>query len=62
MCRCAARQRTAEAYQKMGEAARNPLICMPTDLKGLVDLLMYLGKNFSVLPQEVTYGTPQANR
>jgi len=54
LCRCAARLRTAEAYQKMGEAARNLLICMPANLKGLVDLLMYLGKNFSVLPQEVT--------
>jgi hypothetical protein len=29
---------------------------MPTDPKGLVDLLMYLEKNFSVLPQEISQG------
>jgi hypothetical protein len=26
---------------------------MPTDLRGLVDVLMYLEKNFSLLPQDV---------
>jgi hypothetical protein len=40
----------------MREAARNLLICMPTDLRGLVDLLMYMEKNFTVLPQGVTHG------
>ena len=29
------------------------LIVMPTDPKALVGLLLYLEKNFSVLPQEV---------
>jgi hypothetical protein len=40
----------------MQNAARHLLICMPTDPKGFVDLLMYLEKNFSVLPQEITHG------
>jgi hypothetical protein len=39
----------------MQEAARHLLVCMPTDLKGLVDLLLYMEKNFSVLPQEITH-------
>ena len=43
------------AYNTMIEAARHLLICMPTDPRGLVDLLMYLEKNFSALPQEVTH-------
>ena len=28
------------------------VICMPTEHKALVDLLLYLEQNFSVLPQE----------
>jgi len=48
-----ARQHTVDAHREMQEAARNLLICMPTDPKGLIDVLMYLEKNFSVLPQEV---------
>ena len=34
------------------------VIVMPTELKGLVDLLLYLERNFSALPQEVTRGQP----
>jgi hypothetical protein len=44
------------AYREMQQAARHLLIRMPTDPKGLVDLSMYLEKNFSVLPQEVIHG------
>jgi hypothetical protein len=33
---------------------RNLLICMPTERRALVDLLLYLEKNFSVLPQEIS--------
>jgi hypothetical protein len=51
-----ARANTAMAYREMQEAARHLLICMPTDPKALVDLLLYLEKNFSVLPQEITQG------
>jgi hypothetical protein len=51
-----ARCNTAMAYREMQDAARNLLICMPTDPKGLVDLSLYLEKNFSVLPQEITHG------
>ena len=29
---------------------------MPTDLKALVDLLLYLEKNFSLLPPEISCG------
>ena len=43
----------------MQEAARGLLICMPTDPKGPVDLLMYMEKNFSVMPQEVIHGGGQ---
>jgi hypothetical protein len=35
---------TAMAYREMQDAARNLPICMPTDPKGLVDLLMYMEK------------------
>jgi hypothetical protein len=49
-----ARCLTAMAYREMQEAARGLLICMPTDPKGLVDLLLYLEQNFSVLPDEIT--------
>lgn len=48
-----ARCHTAMMYREMQEAARALLICMPTDPKGLIDLLMYLEKNFSVLPLEI---------
>ena len=51
-----ARANTAMAYREMQQAARHLLIRMPTDPKGLVDLSMYLEKNFSVLPQEVIHG------
>jgi hypothetical protein len=45
-----------EAYSEMTEAARRLLVVMPTDPKALVDLLMYLEKNFSVLPPEIATG------
>jgi hypothetical protein len=51
-----ARCLTAMAYREMQEAARHLIICMPTDPKGLVDVLMYLEKNFSVLPLEISGG------
>jgi hypothetical protein len=52
----AARSETQVLYQEMQEAARHLLISMPTDSKALVDLLMYLEKNFSILPLELTHG------
>jgi hypothetical protein len=48
--------RAFEAYEVMTEAARRLLVVMPTDLKALVDLLLYLEKNFSVLPPEIACG------
>jgi hypothetical protein len=45
-----------EAYVEMTEAARALLIVMPTDLKALVDLLLYLEKNFSTLPPDIANG------
>ena len=55
-----ARCLTATAYREMKEAARNLIVCMPTDPKGLVDLLLYLEQNFSVLPEEITSGSHKA--
>lgn len=52
----AARSETQVLYQEMQEAARHLLINMPTDPKGLVDLLLYLEKNFSFLPLELPHG------
>jgi hypothetical protein len=46
-------QDTAAFYAEMQQAARHLVICMPTDPKALVDLLMYLEKNFSILPEEI---------
>jgi len=51
------REHTEHAYREMKDAARHLLICMPTDPKGLVDLLLYLEQNFSVLPDEITSGS-----
>jgi hypothetical protein len=48
-----ARKRTAKAFEEMQWRGRNLVIAMPTDRRALVDLLMYLEKNFSVLPQEI---------
>jgi hypothetical protein len=48
-----ARQDPAQLYAEMQESARSLVIAMPTDPKGLVDLLMYLERHFSILPQEV---------
>ena len=39
--------------QEMQEAARSLVICMPTSPRALVDLLLYLEKHFTTLPQEV---------
>lgn len=52
-----AREHTEHAYREMKDVARHLLICMPTDPKGLVDLLLYLEQNFSVLPDEITSGS-----
>jgi hypothetical protein len=47
-----ARKRTAEAFEEMRYCGRRLVIVVPTDRRALVDLLLYLEKNFSVLPQE----------
>jgi hypothetical protein len=44
---------TAMLFEEMQFAARRLLIERPTDLKGFVDLLMYMEQNFSTLPPEV---------
>jgi hypothetical protein len=51
-----AREHTLKAYEELQEAARHLLICMPTDAKALVDILLYLEKNFSTLPPEMVHG------
>ena len=45
-----------EAYTAMTEAAHMLLVVMPTDLKALIDLMLYLEKNFSLLPPEIACG------
>jgi hypothetical protein len=47
-----AREKAAKAFGEMNWRGRHLMITMPTDPKGLVDLLMYLEKNFTILPQE----------
>ena len=47
-----ARKRTAEAFEEMRRRTQNLLSVLPTDRRALVDLLLYLEKNFSILPQE----------
>jgi hypothetical protein len=47
-----ARKRTVCAYEEMRYRGQNLVVVMPTDRRALVDLLLYLEKNFSVLPQE----------
>jgi hypothetical protein len=48
-----ARQDVAEAYAQMVDAARRLVIIMPTDLKALVHVMMYLERSFSTLPPEI---------
>jgi len=48
----AARTRTAEAFGELQYRGRNLVTVMPTDRRALVDLLLYLEKNFSILPVE----------
>jgi hypothetical protein len=48
-----AQKRTADAFEEMQLRGRNLVIVMPTDRRALVDLLLYLQNNFSVLPQEI---------
>jgi hypothetical protein len=48
-----ARQRTAQAFEEMQYRGIALVTVMPTEHKALVDLLLYLEKNFSVLPQEL---------
>jgi uncharacterized membrane protein YcjF (UPF0283 family) len=40
-------------YEDLQEAARSLVIVMPTSPRALVDLLLYLEKHFTTLPQEV---------
>ncbi|TFV75311.1 hypothetical protein E4K64_16545 [Bradyrhizobium frederickii] len=46
-----------QAYEEMREAARNLLLVMPTELTALIDLLLYLERNFSILPMEITHAS-----
>lgn len=48
-----ARARTATAYNEMQSRARMLVICMSTDTRGLVDLLLYLEQNWTILPDEM---------
>jgi len=48
-----ARTKALLAGAELAECGRSLVVGMPTDLKALVDLLMYLEKHFSLLPQEI---------
>jgi hypothetical protein len=48
-----ARNAALLAGAELVERGRSLVVVLPTDLKGLVDLLMYIEKHFSLLPQEV---------
>lgn len=45
-----ARERTAKACSEMHYRARMLIVCSPTDTRGLVDLLLYLEQNWTVMP------------
>jgi hypothetical protein len=47
-----ARERTAAAFTEMHFRARLLLVCTPHDPRGLVDLLLYLEQNWTVMPRE----------
>jgi hypothetical protein len=51
----AARQRTAAAYHELKERGKMLIIFMPTDLRGLVDMLMYLEQNWSLIPDDLMH-------
>lgn len=48
-----ARVDAIRAFRELDEAGRMLILSMGTDVKGLIDLLMYMEKHFSVLPQEI---------
>jgi hypothetical protein len=48
-----ARKQTAAVYEEMRFRGHALVVVMPTDPRALVDLLLYLERNFSVLPQEL---------
>ncbi|MDF0494851.1 hypothetical protein [Bradyrhizobium yuanmingense] len=48
----AAREATAEAYRELDWAGHALVATTPADPKALVDLLLYMEKNFGTLPQE----------
>lgn len=48
-----ARARAVRAFKEMEFRGHMLLVDMPTDLHGLIDLMMYMEKNFSLLPQEL---------
>ncbi len=48
-----ARSAALAAYHEMKHKATMLIFSMEADPRGLVDLLLYLEKNFSILPQEI---------
>jgi len=44
--------------QALQDSGRMLVVVMPTDRRVLVDLLLYLEKNFSILPQEIVGRSP----
>lgn len=48
-----ARLEAIRTFEEMNDCGRSLVLSMGTDIKGLIDLLMYMEKHFSVLPQEI---------
>ncbi|OPH82979.1 hypothetical protein [Nitrobacter vulgaris] len=57
----AAKQDLAELHAEMDYCARMLLVCMPTDVKALIELLLYLERNFTILPQEIRHAGVSSN-
>ncbi|UWU89449.1 hypothetical protein [Bradyrhizobium sp. CB1015] len=49
--------KAVQAYEEIREAANNLLLVMPTELTALIDHLLYLERNFSILPAEVVHAS-----
>ena len=57
----AAKQDLAKLHEEMEYCARMLLVCMPTDVKALIELLLYLERNFTILPQEIRHAGGSSN-
>jgi hypothetical protein len=57
----AAKQDLAKLHDELEYCARTLLVVMPTDVKALIELLLYLERNFTILPQEIRHAGGSSN-